>query len=161
MTCLKFSGDALTLMFVQSNFRQLPRGAARAIQPGVRFLVADESPVLRVPAQLAPIPAGEVREMTNGHAARPDLDVGNRPFARANAIEPVAVVSRRFEEVNVFVGERLFRQIAPLAGAADTDVNRFDLADAAVYTTAGERQSFRAFFHRVSTSKRFGWLFHR
>src|SRR5205823_9883777 len=35
-----------------------------ALEPHVRFLVADETPFLLVPAQIAAVPAGEVGQMT-------------------------------------------------------------------------------------------------
>src|SRR5438128_6224759 len=106
--CFRWASPLDSSAMNPSSLRQLPRVAARAVEPRVRFLVADETPVLRVPEQLAAVPVSEVREMTNGHAARADLNISHRPLARADAIEPVAVMARRSEEVQVLFAERLF-----------------------------------------------------
>ena len=77
-----------------SNLRQSPWVASLSIEPRIRLVVADESPVLRVSAQLAPVPIRLIGQMTHRGAPRPGFDLCHRPFPRPDAIDPIAMMAR-------------------------------------------------------------------
>jgi len=72
-----------------------------AIEQRLVGLVSDELPLGWVPLQLPAVPVGKVAQDNDGNRSGPDLDVGNRAFSRADAVEPVAVMSGRLVKVNV------------------------------------------------------------
>src|SRR5262249_4378843 len=74
--------------------RQLPWLPPLAVEPLVGFLIADETPLLGVPAQFAVVPVSQVTQVAHGHGASADLHIADRAFARANAIQPIALVAR-------------------------------------------------------------------
>src|SRR5437667_8258035 len=87
------------------NLRQLPSTAAFAVEPLVGFLVVDEVPFLWIPVQFAAVPVGEIAEVADRHRAGADFHVAQRPFARADAVEPVTLVAGRSEELLVPAAE--------------------------------------------------------
>ena len=99
---------------------------------------SDELPVRRIPLQLAVVPVGQVAQVADGDRAGADLDVGDRPLARADAVDPVAVMARRLEQVDVLLAQRLLDDALGLAGQLAA-VGERDLAVGPV-----ERRSRRA-----------------
>src|SRR5437870_6533935 len=82
----------------------------------IGFLVAAEFLLGRIPLQLALELEGDVAEVANADRAMPDLDVADRPFAAADAVEEVAHVIVRDVEPRGATGQR-FQQDKVVAGA--------------------------------------------
>ena len=68
---------------------QFPRLASWPVEPGVGLGVVAELPRLRVPAEPAAVPVGEVAQVADGDGAGADFDVADWLLARADAVEPV------------------------------------------------------------------------
>src|SRR5262245_15213521 len=88
------------------QLRQLKRRPPFAVEQLVVAVVACKLPALRIPAQPAVVPVGQIAEMAHGHRAGADLDVADRGAARADAVQPVAEVPRRTGQVHVLVADR-------------------------------------------------------
>src|SRR5690348_4938933 len=62
---------------------------------------------MRVPGELAMVPVGKVDQVTDGDAAGADLDVGDRPLARLDAVHPVLEVARALVVLDLVLVDRL------------------------------------------------------
>ena len=89
------------------RIRQLVRGPLGTIQVGVGLVVAGEKFLFGVPAERPPEPPGDAAEMTDGRRAVADLDVGNTPIARLDAVDEVLQVVVAPVKAEVGVGKRL------------------------------------------------------
>src|SRR5947207_2259772 len=94
------AGRALEL-----DSRQLPGIAPFAVEPFIGLGIIDEPPFLWIPDQLAMVPIRQVAEMTECHGAGADLHVADRPFASADAVQPIALVARGVVEMHVLLGQ--------------------------------------------------------
>ncbi len=71
------------------------------------------------------VPIGQVAQVADRHRAGADLHVADRPLARPDAVQPVALVARRLVKVNVLLAERLLDDLPRIAGqvaAVDEDL---------------------------------------
>src|ERR1035438_3864798 len=94
----------------------IPGGAIRPHAHGGRFFVADDGFLLRVPSNRPAQPQGHVREVARRRHAMSVFHLAQRPFARADAVEPVAFVH----------GHGVFAAGAVTRIAADAAFGRLD-----------------------------------
>src|SRR5262245_28898122 len=126
-----------TVRWMLLYLRQLPRVTALAVEPRVGFLVSGESPFLWVPAQFAVIPVSEVPQVTDSDSARADFDVSDGLLARANAIDPIAVVALGAPDVKISFADWFLDDAFWLAGqhaAIDAEFAKRAFGDAAAGT---------------------------
>lgn len=79
--------------FACLNRRELPRVATFTVEQRVIGGVL-ELPRFRIPPQRPAVPIREITEVNNRDRSCSEFNIGNAPFSAADAIEPIAMMSR-------------------------------------------------------------------
>ncbi len=93
----------------------------------IGLVIAGELLFLRIPLEGASDPAGDVAQVAQRGHAMAILDVHDRVFARAHAVEEVLHVVVAFDEANRIGGQRVFVEalwFALVTPAIDRDLAR-------------------------------------
>src|SRR4030095_13265481 len=98
----------------------MPGVAARAVEPGVRFAVADESPILRVPLQFAAVPIGQVGQMAKRRCPGASFHVSDGLVARPDTVDPVAVVTFCARHMRILFSNWLLQDTVRVRGESPT-----------------------------------------